>query len=176
MNANQHRYNRPLQPYDLEEEVTNPRNSALRHLNELLGMVANAQRGFEIAKDDVKNDKLRNLFTDLERMHARHYGKLYEVLDYFEDEKPREKGTLTGKLHRTWLDLKAKLSDNNEGVILESVRFGEQQLDKAYQNALRGSEFLKSRQAYHDRVAEQHEEVKAALARIDSMYKTVNKR
>lgn len=165
-------YNHSIPSPNADGETHNPRSMTLRHLNHLLGMIADAQKGFETVKTKVQDETLRELFEQMAQMHARHYGKLCEVVDYFEDEKPRDRGTTAGQMHRAWIDFKSKLSDNHDAMILEAVRFGVQQLDHAYATTLRESTFLQNRQAYHERVTEQHEEVQDALEKIDALCET----
>ena len=49
---------------------------------------------------------------------------------------PEDDSTLSGKIHRTWLDIKASFTGKDRGAILSSCEFGDDAILKAYDTAL----------------------------------------
>lgn len=73
--------------------------------------------------------------------------------------------SISGKLHRTWLDVKAVFSGHSDKSILEECEFGEDAIKKAYQSAL-NEEHLPAyiRDILNDQQAilqQSHDEIKA---------------
>lgn len=73
-------------------------------------------------------------------------------------------GTMSGRLHRTWLQVKEAFSSHSRHNVLEECEFGEDAIDKAYRDAL-NSENLPNyiRQIIYDQQTDlisAHDEVK----------------
>ncbi|MBT8185709.1 MAG: PA2169 family four-helix-bundle protein [Eudoraea sp.] len=93
-------------------------------LNELLEKNYDAEKGYNLAADKVeipsvktflKNraDQRRNFAFDLKR----------EITEY--GGSPEKDGSVTGKLHRTWMKLLSTFSGDETEQILEEVERGE---------------------------------------------------
>lgn len=73
--------------------------------------------------------------------------------------------SVSGKLHRTWLDLKAAFTGHSDKSILEECEFGEDAIKKAYASAL-DEEYLPAyiRDILNDQqsiLAQSHDEIKS---------------
>ncbi len=86
----------------------------------------------ELGEDD---DNLRPVF--LEMIDQSHHFKVQLGTEVEVLGSDIEQGTSTsGKLHRTWLEVKAAFSGHTEKSILEECEFGEDAIKKAYNSAL----------------------------------------
>lgn len=106
-------------------------------LNDLILINNDRIAGFEHAIKELGGDdaELKATFTGL--IGESHRLKMELATEVAASGKDIETGTSTsGKLHRTWLDLKAAFSGHSTHSILEECEFGEDAISKAYQTAL----------------------------------------
>jgi uncharacterized protein (TIGR02284 family) len=112
-------------------------NAISETLNDLILINNDRIAGFERALHELNDDDagLRATFTSL--IGESHQFKMEIATEVAALGKDIETGTSTsGKLHRTWLDLKAAFSGHSTHSILEECEFGEDAIKKAYQTAL----------------------------------------
>lgn len=105
-------------------------------LNDLVQINNDRILGYENALNDVENDdELKSIFLgkiDESRQLKIALAKEVEVLGSDIDN-----GTSTsGKIHRTWLSVKAAFSGHDDKSVLEECEFGEDAIKKAYRSAL----------------------------------------
>ena len=114
-------------------------NEISKKLNELLEKNYDAEKGYKLAAEKVKNQQLKSFFSKRaqERYDFGHELKS-EIKNFGEDP---DKGTsLKGDAHRTWMNLKASLSgDKDEAVLEEAVR-GEKAAVEEYEEILKEPE------------------------------------
>lgn len=106
-------------------------------LNDLILINNDRIAGFEHAIKELGVDdaELKATLTGL--IGESHRLKMELATEVAASGKDIETGTSTsGKLHRTWLDLKAAFSGHSTHSILEECEFGEDAVSKAYQTAL----------------------------------------
>ena len=114
-------------------------------LNNLIEINNDRVEGYETAAKET-ND------TDLQRLFATLKGTSFDNLSELRAEVIRlggkvEEGTrITGKFFRVWMDVKAALTGNNRGVILDSCEFGEDKALEAYETVLENRADLSSEQ------------------------------
>jgi len=99
-------------------------------LNSLMEKNRDAEKGFAKAADKAKAKSLAEWFNDrsVERKVFNEDLKV-EITSFGQDFD--ESGSLTGDLHRTWMDLKALFSaDNDEAMLKEAIRGEKAALDE----------------------------------------------
>jgi uncharacterized protein (TIGR02284 family) len=104
-------------------------------LNDLLEKTYDAEKGFKKAAENVENQALKNHFKTKadERYDFGH--ELKTEIRKFHQEVDKG-GSITGSAHRTWMDIKAFLSlDNEESMLEESIR-GEKAAINEYQEII----------------------------------------
>ncbi len=140
--------------------------AAIETLNDLILINNDRIVGYEKSLKELgeDDDNLRPLFLEMiDQSHGFkvQLGTEVEVLG-----SDIEQGTSTsGKLHRTWLEIKAAFSSHSEKSILEECEFGEDAIKKAYNSALE-DESLPSylRDILEDQLSQledSHDEIKA---------------
>lgn len=103
-------------------------------LNNLIQTCRDGEQGFRTAADHVQDVPVRSLFEEL----ARERGTLADEL---EREVGRLGGTaatsgsVSGALHRGWLDLKSAVSGGDKSIISEAER-GEDVAKRTFESAL----------------------------------------
>ena len=107
-------------------------------LNDLIEINNDRVKGFEKALHDVEGDaELRATFT--EKIGESHHLKMQLAKEVEALGQNAETGTsVSGTIHRTWLDVRAKFTGHSEHTILEDCEFGEDAILKAYKSALEG--------------------------------------
>ncbi|PJJ84241.1 PA2169 family four-helix-bundle protein [Mucilaginibacter auburnensis] len=138
---------------------------AISILNDLIEINNDRVKGFEKALNDVEGDaELRATFT--EKIGESHHLKMQLAKEVEVLGGEAETGTsVSGTIHRTWLDMKAKFTGHDEHSILEDCEFGEDAILKAYKSAI-ADEHLPAylRDILNDQVTvlqASHDEIKA---------------
>lgn len=106
-------------------------------LNDLIQINNDRVAGYERAakEADSKDLDLISLFNDM-ASESRQY--LSDLRRYVQSngEEPADGTTLSGKLYRAWMDVKATFTGKDRKAILASCEFGEDAAQKAYKDAL----------------------------------------
>jgi uncharacterized protein (TIGR02284 family) len=141
--------------------TTNP----IKTLKNLIQTLHDGQEGFKNASENVKDTNLKEVFSRFSLQRSKFAGELEaELLTLGEEDPQKEGSTLTGAVHRGWIDLKAALTSKDNYAVLAEAERGEDAAKKAYREALAEelpkpiTEIL-SRQAVE--IQRAHDEVKA---------------
>ncbi|MGY5353074.1 ferritin-like domain-containing protein [Wenyingzhuangia sp. IMCC45533] len=104
-------------------------------LNQLLEKTYDAEKGFEQAAENTESALLKDYFTRKaeERYNFGHDLKS-ELSSY--NQNIDKGGSVTGTLHRTWIDIKSLLSMDTEESILEEAIRGEKASLEDYKEIL----------------------------------------
>lgn len=134
---------------------------ALSVLNDLVEICKDGQHGFRTAAEDAKDAELARVFTEFSSQRATFIGELQDRVRSL-GGNPEKSGSVSGSLHRGWIDLKSAVASNEPHAVLSECERGEDAAVKAYREALdenldpitRGiiSRQYASVQAAHDRV------------------------
>lgn len=136
-----------------------------KKLNELLERTYDAEKGFKKAADNVDNARLKNYF---ERKAQERYDfghALKNEIRQFGQEV--DKGdSLTGKAHRSWMNLKNLFSSDEEEAMLEEVQKGEKAAVEEYDDILSETNLPASTE---NLLKQQRQKIESGLANIKSM-------
>ncbi|QRM89787.1 PA2169 family four-helix-bundle protein [Lacinutrix sp. WUR7] len=104
-------------------------------LNALLEKNYDAEKGYKKAAENAKHIGLKNFFN---KKAQERYDFGYELKTEIKSfGQPTEKdGSLTGKAHRAWMDVKAALSSDNDESMLEEAIRGEKAAIAEYEEVL----------------------------------------
>jgi uncharacterized protein (TIGR02284 family) len=107
-------------------------------LNELVETLKDGQKGYADAMTDVEDAQLKETFKKYAVQRA---GYITEIEDqmFKLDLHPKtdEGSSITGTVHRAWIDLKAALTSKDNKAVLNECERGEDYAKKAYQTALK---------------------------------------
>ena len=108
-------------------------------LNSLLEKNYDAEKGYKLASEKVKNEKLKRFFTERaqERYDFGHELKT-EIRNF--GENPDKGSSLAGDAHRSWMNLKASLSNDKDESVLEEAIRGEKAAIEEYESVLKEQE------------------------------------
>ncbi|MFD0977554.1 ferritin-like domain-containing protein [Salinimicrobium gaetbulicola] len=114
-------------------------NDVTEKLNELLEKNYDAEKGFQNAADDVKNERLKAFFGDKARQRYDFGHELKAEISKFGGTP--DKGTsVKGDVHRAWMDLKSALTSDKEEEVLEEAIRGEKAALEEYNEAINEKE------------------------------------
>lgn len=105
-------------------------------LNGLIEISRDGAEGFKTCAEDAEDAALKVYFENRAKSCKQAIRELSaEVRHYGGD--PDTGGTVTGSLHRAWVDLKAAITSRDNLAVLEECERGEAAAVIAYENALR---------------------------------------
>ncbi|SRX55225.1 PA2169 family four-helix-bundle protein [Aequorivita sp. CIP111184] len=110
------------------------------NLQELLEKNYDAQKGFTKAMEDAKNPRLKTFLQQQAAQRSRFTNELTQEIRNL-NEQPKDSGSITGDLHRTWIDIKSAVSGNEDEAVLEECIRGEKASWDEYSNKLEKENF-----------------------------------
>jgi len=107
-----------------------------KNLNQLLEKNYDAEKGYKDAAERVEHPKMKQFLQEQaqKRYDFGHELKT-EITNY--GEKPNKGGSVSGTIHRTWMDLKAAVSSDKQEEVMEEVQRGEQAAIDEYNEAIK---------------------------------------
>jgi len=131
-------------------------------LNDLIETCKDGQLGFQSAAESVKDLDYKSLFTELSAQRQLFASELQSLVASLGEEAEKT-GSLSGTLHRGWLDIEAALGSGDEHTVLAECERGEDSAVAHYREALGHSELpLGVREV----IARQYSGVQAAHDRV----------
>lgn len=116
------------------EKITN-------RLNDLLAKTYDAEKGYRTAAEKVDMPSVKKFLSDKVRQRATFAHELKsEIMEY--GQLPDQGGTVSGEIHRGWINLKAALSSNQTEKILEEVERGEKASLESFDEILKDREMI----------------------------------
>ena len=105
------------------------------YLSELIETSKDGELGYRTAAEYVRNTQLQTIFQDYARQRARFIQQLQSEIERL-GGTPATSGSLTGALHRGWIDVKSALSGGDGGPIVAACEAGEDAAAGAYERVL----------------------------------------
>ena len=137
-------------------------------LNELVETLKDGQKGYAEAMVDVQDADLKDTFKHFAAQRSSYLNEIEDQmfkLDLKPDTNEGSQGSITGAIHRTWIDLKSAITGKDRHSILAECERGEDYAKKAYQTALKAEGLpaaLKSViEKQYQGVVEGHDKIKA---------------
>lgn len=104
-------------------------------LNELIEVSKDGEEGFRTCAEDIKNAELRSLFSKLAQECATAAVELQAEVRALGGD-PVTTTSVSGAMHRRWVDLKSMITGKDEEAILNEAERGEDHALNAYKSAL----------------------------------------
>jgi uncharacterized protein (TIGR02284 family) len=112
------------------------RYDVIKTCNDLIEVSMDGEQGFRACADNVRNDQLKEFFEAKAERCREGAEQLRQIVREMGDE-PRQSSSVTGAMHRFWVNLRGTLSGMSENAILDECERGEDYAESAYQDALR---------------------------------------
>jgi uncharacterized protein (TIGR02284 family) len=144
-------------------------NKAVPALNELLERTYDAEKGFKQAADDIDSQPLKEFLLKYAKQRQEFSNELKNEIHKLGGE-PTDSSSFSATLHRTWIDFKSALSQQNPKAVLEECERGEKHALKDYEDVLNNHELPLSTKEI---IEKQHAKIQNALQKIEALENTV---
>lgn len=104
-------------------------------LNELLERTYDAEKGFKKASENVEHVQLKSYFSTKAQERYDFGHALKTEIKQFGQEVDKG-GSVAGKAHRSWMDIKSLFSSDDEEAMLEEAITGEKNAIEEYDEIL----------------------------------------
>lgn len=143
-------------------------NTFSKNINELIEKNNDAYKGFNKAADKAENHQLKTFLSKQSSQRKQFAQELTNELRTADpDFKADDDGSVTGSLHRTWMDVKSALSGDNDEAILEECLRGEKAARDEYKEALEENHTLPTN--LQSTLRQQLSEIKDTLNRVSRL-------
>ena len=109
-------------------------------INGLIETLKDGQRGFKEAAEAVEDLQLKTLFNEYSLQRSRFAGELQSEAIRLGENKPEDSGSVSGAMHRAWIDLKSAVTSGDDHAILAECERGEDSAMKEYRDAMEKEE------------------------------------
>jgi len=110
-------------------------NQVIATLNNLIEVSKDGEEGFRTSADNIDDSLLKSFFLRRSLEVAGSVKELQEVVRSMGGE-PETTPSITGTLHRRWIDLKTAITSNDKLAVLNEAERGEDVALKAYKEAV----------------------------------------
>jgi uncharacterized protein (TIGR02284 family) len=104
-------------------------------LNDLIETCRDAEQGFRKAAENVTRTDLQTLFNQYAQQRGEFASELQVEVSRI-GGAPEKSGSVSGALHRGWIDIKQTFTGKDAHTILEECERGEDAAVRSYQDAL----------------------------------------
>jgi uncharacterized protein (TIGR02284 family) len=104
-------------------------------LNNLIETLKDGEEGFHKAAENVKRSDLKTLFNEYSRQRSQFASELQMEVTRLGGDAEKS-GSVSGALHRGWIDVKGAVTSKDDHSVLEEGERGEDSAVKNYQTAL----------------------------------------
>ena len=134
-------------------------------LNTLLATLTDSINGYRDSADNIEDGRLKQLFLESAEERSRVAEDLRAEVQRLGIHDPNDDGSVLGKTHQVFLDLKAAVTGRDDKAIINEVERGEDYLKEKFEAVLQNDELAgESRSVVerafasvrrgHDRIAE----------------------
>jgi uncharacterized protein (TIGR02284 family) len=104
-------------------------------LNDLIETSKDGEHGFRTCADGIKSAHLKQLFQQAAERCAQGAAELQAKVRNLGGD-PEKSGSVSGSLHRGWVNVKSSITGMDEAAVLAECERGEDVAKHAYQSAL----------------------------------------
>ncbi|MEO6589579.1 MAG: PA2169 family four-helix-bundle protein [Pyrinomonadaceae bacterium] len=104
-------------------------------LNSLIETNKDGQEGFKEAAEGVQNSELKSSFYEFSQQRSQFVGELQNAVRELGGD-PESSGSVTGAIHRGWINIKSAVTGQDDTAILNEAERGEDSAKAAYKSAL----------------------------------------
>ncbi|QDV40358.1 hypothetical protein Enr13x_01640 [Stieleria neptunia] len=143
------------------ETKTNLNDVTITKLQKLIQANLDSYEGFHEAAEKLDHEQLSTLFRSIGNERSAMASELQQYVE-FNGEKAQDDGSVAAKMHRLWIDIRAKLNNGDPQVILNEAERGEDHIKEAYEEVLKET----AGGAMNDVLTAQYAKVKAGHDKI----------
>jgi uncharacterized protein (TIGR02284 family) len=113
-------------------------DNAISVLNNLIETCKDGEKGFKTAAEGLTSSEIKTKFLQYSRERGRMTADLQAEVRRLGGD-PERSGSMSGALHRGWLDIKSAVTGQDDHAILVEAERGEDVAKSAFENALQES-------------------------------------
>jgi len=117
-------------------ETSETNDSVISTLNGLIEICKDGQEGFRDAAEGVERSELKTLFYEYSQQRSEFVGVLQGLVRNLGGD-PETGGSVSGAIHRGWINIKSAVTGHDEEAILNECERGEDYAKAAYTEALK---------------------------------------
>ena len=140
-------------------------NKAVDKLNDLIEYARDGQHGYKQAADKVENTELKQMFNQCAQQRGTFISELNQQIRTL-GGSPDDSGSVTGDLHRGWINLKSALTSGDESAILAECERGDEAAVNEYKDVLQASSLPETAVGV---VRRQQQEIQSTLGQIKTL-------
>ena len=133
-------------------------------LNDLIETSKDGEEGFKECAENVERPDLKTLLMDRAKECEEAARELQTIVQRL-GGRPEDSASMSGSMHRRWVELKATLTGESEQSVLDECERGEDVAKKSYKEALENQSLPSDIRAVVERqyqgVLRNHDQVKA---------------
>ena len=132
-------------------------------LNDLIETSKDGEAGFKVCAEDAERLELKNLFSSRAQECGKAAAELQSLVVQLGGD-PEDSTSVSGDLHRRWVDLKSAITGKDDQAVLNECERGEDVAKKSYQKALEKDlppQIREVVQRQYEGVLRNHDQVKA---------------
>src|SRR5215218_7043233 len=116
----------------------NASDELIELLNDLIKINNDRVSGYLKATNELKTEDvdLKALFQSMINESSQYIAELSNRIIKLGGAPAADESTASGKIYRTWMDLKAVFTGKDRKALLSSCEYGEDAAQKAYENAI----------------------------------------
>jgi uncharacterized protein (TIGR02284 family) len=111
-------------------------DNAISILNSLIETCKDGELGFKTAADGLKSPETKTRFLEYSRQRAEMARELQSEVRRLGGD-PEKSGSMSGSLHRGWLDIKSVVTGKDDHAIVAEAERGEDAAKTAFEKALK---------------------------------------
>jgi uncharacterized protein (TIGR02284 family) len=134
-------------------------------LNGLIETLKDGQEGFKQSAEGVDDPQLKTVFDTLSLQRSKFAGELQSEVVNLGDPDPEDSSSVTGSMHRAWINVKSAVTNGDRHAILAEAERGEDAAVSAYKDAME----KELPAPFKEIVTRQATEVKAAHDKIRNL-------
>ena len=105
-------------------------------LNSLIETLKDGQEGFKQSASGVDDAQLKSTFDQLSLQRSKFAGELQAEVVKLGEPEPEDSSSMSGAMHRTWINIKAAVTNRDRHAILAEAERGEDSAVAAYKKAM----------------------------------------
>jgi uncharacterized protein (TIGR02284 family) len=110
-------------------------DKAISVLNSLIETCKDGELGFKTAAEGLKSSAIKSKFLEYSRQRGEMARELQNEVRRLGGD-PEKSGSVSGSLHRGWLDIKSVVTGKDDHAIVAEAERGEDVAKSAYESAL----------------------------------------
>ncbi|GAB3558087.1 ferritin-like domain-containing protein [Spirosoma fluminis] len=145
--------------------VKETRGEILDALNRLLTRNHDAEKGYQEASENVKDNELKSLFMAQSRQRAEFAMELDREIRALGGE-PDNGTSLAADLHRAWINVKATFASDDDKATVQECQRGDQDAIENYNSVLQETDLVASTRELLLRQKQSIDSAHASMARL----------